>query len=393
MIKRIISLDFDGCLFNSAYCEGQLKAQERDVILHNEALLKKIIAENRALEAEAGEKGFKAECCIGSNRQSKRLDDNHAIYFGQGLYIEKGSCFPAIKKISDYLGVPLDPTLLADIFGKLPDGESYRRAMTPDYEGEHALTYLDDTKLILVYAQIHKAAMEDPTADIIYDFYDDREDILSQLKDFISTFPGLLPSNAKIRLNHYAPPTSHKLFAEIQGTGVTAEGTPFIDRNYRATVQRMVALCHPRTYFEELCVTNIHLIADTHAERVFRDGADERRKLSSNELHGLLKNPLYKIEYMELLNKSLFELLDTRSVRELSSTEESAPEPSPPVGMGLGAAAAAAALEKAPVPSATGNQFFIQLLPIDSSALAARRRKVKAPVEQSPLDAPGLLRK
>lgn len=232
--KRVLSFDFDGCLFNLTY----MKANDRDVVQHNLEFLEYIKSENSAFE--------KVTCFIGSNRQSKALDDNNRYAIGPEGFFDKGSCFPAIRVLSEYLNASLDATLLADIVHDLPEGESYRRATTSDYQGDHVDTYFDGTKLTLLYAQIHKAAMEDPTAEIIYDFYDDREDILYALKEFFKRSPGLIPQNVTLRLNQYAGKREGALLPVYHAS--TGEG--FIDSNYRLTVKHMFEHCFKESFVE-----------------------------------------------------------------------------------------------------------------------------------------------
>lgn len=233
--KRVLSFDFDGCLFNMNY----ISAGDKDVIKHNLEFLEKLKAENRGFD--------QVITTIGSNRQSKTLDENNRYGFGPQGFCDKGSCFPAIQVVNDYLGATFDPLLLADIFADLSEGESYRRALSPDYQGEHSETYFDEGKLTLLYAQIQKAAMEDPTAEIIYDFYDDREDILYGLNRCFTKFPELIPKNVIIRLNQYNGKKEEvgisKVLFDIKGIG-------FIDTNYRQTVKDMINYSFTESYRE-----------------------------------------------------------------------------------------------------------------------------------------------
>lgn len=233
--KRVLSFDFDGCLFNRDY----IFAKDKKVIEHNQAFLDKIKDENK--NEDKGQYYDKVVCLIGSNRQSKEFDDHnrYVILMGHGL-VDKGSCFPAIKEVSEYLGATLDPMLLADIFADLPDGEAYRRTTTPDYKGEHPRTYFDASKVALLYAQIHKAAMDDPTAEIIFDFYDDKREILDGLIQFFKKYPELMPRNVTLGLNLYDGGEGGALIEEFQGTG-------FIDSHYRQTVKDIINYCFEKT--------------------------------------------------------------------------------------------------------------------------------------------------
>lgn len=223
--KRVLSFDFDGCLFNINY----ISADNKDVIKYNLEFLEKLKAENLGFD--------QIITTIGSNRQSKTLDETNRYGFGPQGLCDKGSCFPAIQVVNDYLGAIFDPLLLADIFADLSDGESYRRACSPDYQGVHSETYFDESKLTLLYAQIQKAAMEDPTAEIIYDFYDDRGDILYGLNRCFTKYPELIPKNVTIRLNQYNGKNEEGLISKVL---FDIKGTGFIDTNYRQTVKDMI---------------------------------------------------------------------------------------------------------------------------------------------------------
>ena len=233
--KRELSFDFDGCLFHKDY----IFANDQKVTEHNHAFLEQIKNENK--NEDSSQYYDKVVCIIGSNRQSKVLDDNnrYAFVMGRGRF-DKGSCFPAIKDVSEYLGATFDPMLLADIFADLPDGEAYRRATTPDYKGEHPQTYFDASKVALLYAQIHKSAMDDPTAEIIFDFYDDKREILDGLIQFFKKYPELMPQNLTLGLNLYDGREGGALIEEIKGTG-------FIDSHYRETVKDMINYCFENT--------------------------------------------------------------------------------------------------------------------------------------------------
>lgn len=209
---RILSFDMDGCIFNGDY----IRSQDKDVLKHNDAFFKKIALENKAFDTKY--------TFVGSNRQSLSIDLMNRPF--------KGSCFPAIKKISDFLGILLDKLLLADIYGDLPDGTSFDRAMDKDYKGDHSEWIFDETKATIIYAQIHKIAALHPNDEIILDFYDDkRQDILEKLNSFYSKYPDLIPLNVTLRLHHYAG-GDVTLVNSIKGTG-------FIDSDYRQTVKDM----------------------------------------------------------------------------------------------------------------------------------------------------------
>lgn len=240
MTIRIISLDFDGCLFNQAF----LDSPEKDVIASNQAFLEKIKHENATYD--------QVITMLGSNRQSLQADHGNAEW-------GKGSCFKRLKSISEHLGSDLDPFLLADLYGNLADGEAYRavlKEITSDHQykasdyqeiydmkARHQDWEFDKSKVSILYAQMHKQALAYPDEKIIYDFYDDRglhargrdSDILEWLTEFYTQFPEMIPANVTLRLHHYAGDKISDI-KEIQGVGST-------DKNYRQTIKYMAQLC------------------------------------------------------------------------------------------------------------------------------------------------------
>ncbi|QEY52381.1 hypothetical protein [Legionella longbeachae] len=235
MTIRITSFDFDGCLFHRNYANSENK----DVIASNKIFLDTIKQENQNFTQTIA--------FIGSNRQSLNVD--MANSFG------KGSCFPAIKKVSDYLGCTFDPFILADIYGDLPSGTSYDRAiqfLNRTYSGDHSDWIFDETKASLIYAQMHKAALENPTEEIIFDFYDDRgfgarspKDILEDLHEFFSQNPELVPPNVTLRLNHYAGGNVSQM------DPIKGKTNSIIDVNYQQTVKDMAEITKQKDAYRD----------------------------------------------------------------------------------------------------------------------------------------------
>lgn len=218
MTVRVLSFDFDGCLFNQAYIESS----DKDVLFHNRAFLDAIKCDNVLYS--------KNIVFVGSNRQSFALDLLN--YYAQYRY--KGSCYPALRKIADDLDAELDSFLVADIFGNLEAGVSFSLGVKADPNDNHADCKFDMTKVSILYAQMHKIAYENPKEPIAFEFFDDKGEILGSLEHFYNKYPELMPENVCLRLNHYAGKNLSKR-VEIPGTG-------FIDSNYRQTVKDMVQI-------------------------------------------------------------------------------------------------------------------------------------------------------
>jgi hypothetical protein len=228
MTIRAISLDFDGCIFNKKYIEDtQFSVEEKYkiVVEYNQDFLDKIKVDNKHYA--------KNIILVGSNRQCY-VDDKHN-------FRSAGSCFPAIKEISKYIGATLDYFLLADIFFKTVESKSDKPLdLQEDFNPtKDQIPYFDETKGMLIYAQIHKIANENPEETIVLHFYDDRNyddengriGILHALLKFYTVNTQLIPKNVTLHLHHYAGKNVYDM-GQITGTGS-------IDKNFKETVERV----------------------------------------------------------------------------------------------------------------------------------------------------------
>jgi hypothetical protein len=221
MTIRAISLDFDGCMFNSDYRSAAIK----DVIRANQPFLDTLKKENAYYEY--------VTLFVGSNRQSKQDDDYNSN--------NTESCYVAIQKINSYLGTELDTLLLADIYGHLKSGKSFKRATDKNYQGTHSDWIFDDEKLTTIYTQMQRMATKNSKESIVFDFYDNRgikephsHLMLERLTKFFTKYPEMIPHNITLRLNHYKGGQVTPI-GNIKGRGP-------IDNHYRKTVRKMAEL-------------------------------------------------------------------------------------------------------------------------------------------------------
>lgn len=285
-LLRAISLDFDGCLFHRKYAQDP--SYDKDVLTHNHLFLKTLRSENTLFSA--------VRVLVGSGRQSF-FNDRAGWKF-------KGSCFPALLRIAEHLQATPDLFLMADVYGDLEEGDSFRKALDyclpfvkqqgvesggsesalggrPFVESEHARWIFDESKITLLYAQLHKIAREHPVKEIVFDFFDDREDILSGLKRFYTDHPDLIPSHTILRLHRYAGGSMMPI-AIIMGTGK-------MDLHYRDTVKEMARVVYSAEYGSDYNLdhpnpifTTAKIRPDLLLSRVLvEDGLKERRKMRS----------------------------------------------------------------------------------------------------------------
>lgn len=279
MAIRIFSLDFDGCLSNVA-CN---KDPNRDFIQANQAFFDYASSAIKSDEL--------VYLMVGSNRQSYRDDAKNSSNRASG------SCFPVLKKIAKELSksfrrrVHVIPNLMADIYGDLPSGKSFAKGIrscvahdeaimkhlkkikiTDDEKTQvtqslssegHAEWVGDRSKLSVLCAQMQQIANDFPNEKITYEFFDDKEDILKPLADFLGNPQNAhwIPKNVQLVLNHYDGKEVKKLCEPIQGTGE-------IDPNYRETIIKMAEIVSGKTrdqFFEKNSVVkfgipNYHFI-------------------------------------------------------------------------------------------------------------------------------------
>ncbi|WP_028380852.1 hypothetical protein [Legionella cherrii] len=241
MTIRYLSFDFDGCLFNRAYIQlphnNFSKDKTNAVLVKNRKFLDKIKSENSKFSAAYG--------FIGSTRQDYFIDMINGGIYTPGQF--RGSCCPAMATICEDLGITFDPLLLADIDGELAIGTSYQRIMDEINNGtwsdnnknihQHAsCASMDEYKRTILFAQMQKAADDHPEEEIIFDFFDDRLDILGTLKQYFSEHNHMIPKNVQLRLHSYAG-EKDKLIASIQGIGNPISNYQFCLRKMHENVK------------------------------------------------------------------------------------------------------------------------------------------------------------
>ena len=190
-VSSVHSIDYDGCI--SDFLGGEknpLELMDANLIFLNH--IKAVIhAEGLSQEMRT--------ITIGSARQSKPVD----LYCAQ--YNKGSSCFPLYLEIAKELQAQFDSFLLADLKADdCQDGDSYKRAMALDYDGPHEDWFFDESKITLIYAQMHRASLNNINGKVIFHFYDDRSDILNALNRFYQENSSLIPSNLTLKLHRHS---------------------------------------------------------------------------------------------------------------------------------------------------------------------------------------------
>jgi len=245
---RVISTDMDGCFMSDTF----LGQEVRDIIKANETLLQKIISKK---------KYDKTILNLGSNRQSIALDYENSKKRREPKEGDEqqdagiGSAFPQMQALADHLGAEFDPFLLADLFNDLPEGHSIKLAKS--FYNSDGITYKkevldkertlpgwinDPSKVSILYAQMHRAALKHPKDEISFTFFDDREDLRAGLHAYFKKNAHLIPANVKLKIRGYegamdldGEHAAIKKYEPIHG--IKREKS--IDKNYRQTVKAM----------------------------------------------------------------------------------------------------------------------------------------------------------
>lgn len=192
-VIKAYSIDCDACVFNGPYYALYEKLDTRKDAVIN--------ANKKFLDTLKSEKANYKETIVfvGSIRQCIPRDESNS------KRNRSESAFTAIPKIAQYLGARFDGFLIADVNHDLPAGTVYNHSTWTDYQKPpQYLSYLDDTKVTILYAQMHKLALRYPDKQIEFEFIDDRHDILEKLYNyFFKKHPELTPPNVTLQLTQY----------------------------------------------------------------------------------------------------------------------------------------------------------------------------------------------
>ena len=258
--KKIVisSLDGDDCLFHrNGYLEENSNVLEQNYLLFAH------------LQDQLKDKD-KGTLYVGSNRQSLPIDILNSRPSGNGRTARprRESFLKIFPMIADVLkrasgkDVNYSRQLLPDIVSSLPTGTTYYSALKEyednpnistdeplQYKYRHPLCPMDESKILLLYSQMHDAALANPNCDITFNFYDDGENLLKNLYYMYSTYPKLIPKNISLNLflyNGTAAPTPVKVFNQqdpselFESKPLSGEGS--VNANYRHDIKSLFYL-------------------------------------------------------------------------------------------------------------------------------------------------------
>ncbi|MDF2939645.1 MAG: hypothetical protein K0R66_287 [Gammaproteobacteria bacterium] len=224
-----------------------------------------------------------------SNRQSLRMD-----LMNKGRN-QNGSCFATYDLLERVSGRQFHRMLLADLDSIANPilSKAWLNISKRMLAEEHEDYYPDESKLRLVYAQIHEMARCFSNQKVVYEFLDDRDhDILAELKMFFTTYPEMIPSNVELHLYHYEGKAAPRSISVIEGLGP-------IDRNYRHTLAQMKGLVPEPEFAESPAFISTYLVANPAK---LADIYFQRNNLQSTTIAG--PHAEYKSRYASILEEA-----------------------------------------------------------------------------------------
>lgn len=214
-------IDMDGCCIPSSLPEGT--SFEEAVIQRNKTFLDNLVKKYSSGQFKKIIFGFI------TNRQSFSTDKNHGL-----------SCLTVLPIFQSYIQsklgyeVALDPFWTADIYANPRNGgenkepgESYKLALNAHFNKEekidrdlHAKEIGDHSKITLLYAHAHRAAIFNPKEKIEINVTDDSSTLLRGLYEFAKGLPHLFPENVIFNFVQYKGEGIGEPFkSSVQGTG------------------------------------------------------------------------------------------------------------------------------------------------------------------------------
>lgn len=237
---NVQSVSFDGSVFNAGFYPADTASEEErsEFRQSEEARFKRLYEQNiilvHQMVAYIHRQYDETVFMVGSARQS---------IFYDALNPESnkgaGSCYPYLfqlcNRVAEFVGedkLRVDPYLLADTFGQLPFGASMNAFLNGEKNFVHYEWLPDTSKLIILYAQMHKIASENEGAEVVFDYYLYDRNVINKLHVFFENNPDLMPGNLRLRLHEYnGVEIKHK--TSVQGSGG-------IDYNFNQNVIYMI---------------------------------------------------------------------------------------------------------------------------------------------------------
>lgn len=222
---------------------------------------------------------------VASGRQSPMYDYLNSTRKGtRSFYLDMPVLENAFQKVMRGFDVVChvshDKFLMSDIFSNFTSGKSYKIAL--DHPGEPHLwpdTVYDHDKASLIYAITHHFARnyKRRTPPIMLYFEDTARIIEATMATGLACGGQLLPRNWQLKVIKYSG--SHSMKSQ------TVIGTGKVDRNYRASIKKMIALCGGDPENVDELVLDVASKISWNDFLTWRDGMLEQDRVGSKRHH------------------------------------------------------------------------------------------------------------
>ena len=262
---RVLSVD-SGCIFNQRYQNSTAPEPER------------LLQANQWLLDRLAEPNVEIVLISGSSPKYKR---------SRPAYVALQEFCLAVKTVK------LDPYVVADSLLDQPHGASFANIINNEPFNFNK-SFIDESKFLIIYAQMHKIAVENPGANIQFDFFESKEEVLAGdnynldndgLIDLFSRHPDLIPDNVQLNLHIVTKQQIVSNQKSLQGTGAK-------DEDYRINLWRILECAKMFEYWDMQNGFGIP------RENILRTLVDERGSRLERFKHG--RFPIRIIEREEL---------------------------------------------------------------------------------------------
>lgn len=182
------------------------------------------------------------------------------------------------------------PGLMQDFWNKEPTGTEFKQGLSSDYangsffaekdtDNLAQLTalqktikkkhegYFDNSKISVLYAQIHAFAILHPHETISFEFYDDKPEICAAVHAAFNAHPELLPDRVTLQIIHSNVFSTQQVYTNIVGH---VHGLGHCDYNYHDNVKKLYAACEKKGITVKNTSQKINLEKVTEAMQQFK---------------------------------------------------------------------------------------------------------------------------
>ncbi|HLB55702.1 MAG TPA: hypothetical protein VJK30_00025 [Coxiellaceae bacterium] len=263
------SVDYDGCISPAEFSDKNVEQN-----IHTANLIRHFLDAVKNKIKDKNNVKIIVRLLIGSARQSKLVDEFNR------LGNQNGSCFIAFDILLDRLktacendptlsqhelDIDIFPLLLEDIQRNLTIGTTFRRreVYTQEFTRQCIAKHVpgDGSKRVLLRTQMHCMASLFPDAEIDFQFFDDRKNLLDPLLTFFSSCPQCIPK-IKFTAYQYECGDLIRSYDHIIGCGYIDYDYPKNTNFFYGWIMRQAVTLPPLTLYADVTIRKIFELTD-----------------------------------------------------------------------------------------------------------------------------------